>query len=283
MDCRKCRECLVDYLYGELPREVGAHVRSHVAECVDCRSELRLLTRTRETLDAWREAPPPAYLGNVSQELAARVPRTRMTFWSRSMASHWVPLATGGLVALLTFVLLQDYVEASPLPTAIHVFLHILWGALFGLLLHLGLRGKSIHDAESPNGWWGLASSRAARGALVSASLGCILVAAVPLPLFFRMTGLVSDSSMAYGLGLLGYSAVAAAGATLAVRPSADGRCRHPMVLAGLYAVVMGPGLAVICVPLTLAVYLAALAGSIAGATLGSFAGLRIRQVLASA
>jgi hypothetical protein len=78
---------------------------------------------------------------------------------------------------------------------------------------------------------------------------------------------------MAYGLGLLGYSAIAATGAGLTVPQGGEGRFRQAVALACLYAMAMAPGLVVVCVPLTAAIYLAALAGSILGATMGRLVG----------
>jgi hypothetical protein len=47
------RERLIDYVYDECSPQVRQEVEAHVAECVDCRDEVRGLRDTRQDLLAW--------------------------------------------------------------------------------------------------------------------------------------------------------------------------------------------------------------------------------------
>ncbi len=281
MNCTECRDALIDHLYGELPPSDAAGVQSHLAACPGCAREVRILQRTRETLDAWCEVPLPAHLGAAREALAAGAVAGR---WipRRWLASPWVPVALGAAAAVITFLLLREYVAGSPLPPMTHILLGVLSGALFGGLFRLALPGHVSQWEEALRRRWGIGPRRAARGALVCTGLGCLLVAALPLPTLFQAIGFAPDSSLSYGLGLLGYSAIAAAGAGFAVRPGGEGRFRHALALACLYAMAMAPGLAIICLPLTATIYLAALAGSLIGATVGGPAGLVVRHRIAA-
>ncbi len=71
MNCARCRELLVDLLYGELDAAVAAEVALHLAGCAECRAEEQRLAGTRATFAPLfaeagpLEEPGPAFDGPI--------------------------------------------------------------------------------------------------------------------------------------------------------------------------------------------------------------------------
>ena len=58
IDCEKCRERMIEALYGELGEDDEASFDAHLDSCASCAAEFKAMTATLELLDK-RERPDP--------------------------------------------------------------------------------------------------------------------------------------------------------------------------------------------------------------------------------
>lgn len=72
MNCKQVRRRLSPYLDGELPDEVGARVRAHVAACARCAEELARLHSAGAALDVLPGMTVPGGFAQSVRELASR-------------------------------------------------------------------------------------------------------------------------------------------------------------------------------------------------------------------
>ena len=74
IDCEKCRERMIEALYGELGEDDKASFDAHLGSCASCAAEFKAMTTTLELLDKReRRDPGPAfwvgYWGRLSKRL----------------------------------------------------------------------------------------------------------------------------------------------------------------------------------------------------------------------
>jgi hypothetical protein len=124
MTCRKINANLADLLFE--PKSVPSEVRKHVAECVDCASELASLEATMRIMEEWKAPEPGAFFdaklfARLREEAAAPASRwQRLQAWM--LLSNRLPMrqwAAAALVAVLaigggTFAMLEH--DAAPPP-----------------------------------------------------------------------------------------------------------------------------------------------------------------------
>jgi anti-sigma factor RsiW len=71
--CKSTEELLVAYSDGELPAADIASVEAHLAECPDCRKELRVLERSLEVAQSiWHESAASASVPRIGPTLRSR-------------------------------------------------------------------------------------------------------------------------------------------------------------------------------------------------------------------
>jgi len=187
-----------------------------------------------------------------------------------------ISIAGGTLWALASLLLLRKYLDASAFPPVVHLLLGVLSGGLFAGLCHLALWGSEgrLGGRLERTGW---SLKVVGRAALLAIGLTCLAFYAVPPGWVFRWGGL--DSSPALGYFIVGgiYTTLAALGAGLFVGKRLGQRLLpHALLATCLYVVVMAPGLALICTPFGLMVYLSLLAGSALGGLLGALGGFGV-------
>jgi hypothetical protein len=123
MDCRRCNELLVDYLYQELdPREADAF-EAHLQGCARCTQELASLEATRSVARDLPELDPPAHIGErlVKEALLALHP-PRPSLWERLRDSLRIVVMHPAMTAAVTLVVVVGisfyaYRQSSP-PTS---------------------------------------------------------------------------------------------------------------------------------------------------------------------
>ncbi|MCC6126322.1 MAG: zf-HC2 domain-containing protein [Pirellulales bacterium] len=73
--CKTIRPRLVDYGDGALPAEQSASIAAHLADCADCRAELRLLVESLSfAKELWQEAASPRPTNDHASRGARSVP-----------------------------------------------------------------------------------------------------------------------------------------------------------------------------------------------------------------
>lgn len=282
MQCEEARPQLLDLLYEELPAEEEATlVRRHCETCAACAQELRALEATLGAIDAWGHVPVGEPFRPAPALQALRSAQARQPRWFRAVGrgGPWevcLSALCGVAFAALTMFLLRDYVAAAALSAPTHVILGVLSGGLCAGLVHLALRG-----GQAPGG---LRLQPTAWAVLIAIFLTCLLLGLVPLPTLLarpvvaRFLG-VTASGAGSTLGYLVLGGAVAAVPFLIGGLAAGRRIRerllpHAVAAACVYVVVIAPGLAIVCAPLGLAVYMSMLGGGAIGGLGGVLAGL---------
>jgi len=120
MDHQKAAESFSAYLDGELKEPEKAALESHLALCIQCRTELNDLRRTLGQLGHLRQEAPRDLLSNVQKQIYVR---SRGRFFSRrwrlfgKIPFEWISLGTI-IVMLLYYVILKHTTPGGvkPLP-----------------------------------------------------------------------------------------------------------------------------------------------------------------------
>jgi hypothetical protein len=109
MNCSEARNEIPFYCYGECSAEVEELIEAHLAECVECRSELERHRAFLEALDSRAEATDGALLATCRADLRTRVQseNTRRRGWLERLfeVSRWhiplrIPVGAMALIAL---------------------------------------------------------------------------------------------------------------------------------------------------------------------------------------
>lgn len=275
MSCREVHENLVHYLYGELEEGEKALVEEHLSGCRICRNELALLKLTFRALDAWQVPSPPILVDRILAQLEPGPAHEGAISARRPLLEPLISIGCGMLWALVSLFLLKKYLAVNTFTPFTHLVLGVLSGGLFAALCQLAFWGSGRAFEER----LGLSLTLTARVALLAIGLACLTFYVFPVPwLLQNLLGgplpvfLSSDSTLVLSYLLVGGgSAIPASlvagialGKKLAYRPGL-----HALLAACLYVVVMAPGLAVICIPFSLAIYLSMLGGSLLGGVAG--------------
>lgn len=275
MGCREVQENLVHYLHGELEEGEKAIVEGHLSGCRICGDELALLKLTFRALDAWQVPSPPVLVERVLAQLEPG-PAEGAISARRPLLEPLISIGCGTLWALISLFLLRKYLAVNTFAPFTHLVLGVLSGGLFAALCQLAFWGYG----RAFEGRLGLSLTLAARVALLAIGLACLTFYVFPVPRLLQngLGGplpafLSRDSALALSYLLVGGgSAILAflvAGIALG-KKLVHGPGRHALLAACLYVVVMAPGLAVICIPFSLAIYLSMLLGSLLGGVAGA-------------
>ncbi len=277
MNCREVQELLIHYLYDECSAPEQGAVEGHLQACHPCQEELAALKRTLQALDLWEVPSPEPSPESVTMGLLKPAGRLKGSpLPGRPFVEPLISIAGGTLWALASLLLLRKYLDASAFPPVVHLLLGVLSGGLFAGLSHLALWGSG-GVLGGRLGTTGPSLKVTARAALLTIGLACLTFYAVPPGWIFRWGGL--DSSPALGYFIVGgtYTTLAALVAGLFVGKRLEQRLLpHALLATCLYIAVMAPGLALICTPFGLAVYLSLLAGSALGGLLGALGGFGV-------
>ena len=285
MRCQEAREQLVHALYGELSEAEEAAVQEHLGACGECREELRALKATMKALDEWREVPLPATLHSVGRvSLAGALQAGRAWRWN-AVFSYLAPVALGMALSLASLFLLREYLLANEFSSFTHVVLGISMGVLFSGLFQLAFKGKEIL-VQRKTGEVRLSLKATAWMAITAIGMVCVLAYMFPAPWVLQRVAFtlgprgLADASflrVAYFLLGAGYTSIAFFPGSLFVGRRLQGeRLLHILVAACLYLIAIAPGLAVICLPFSLGIYLSMLGGSVVGSMIGSAFGIWI-------
>jgi hypothetical protein len=274
MRCQEAREQLVHALYGELSEAEEAALQEHLGVCGECRDELRALKATVKALDAWREVPLPARQPSLASALQAGMAGR----WN-AVFSSLAPVALGMTLSLVSLFLLREYLSANEFSSFTSVVLGLSMGVLFSGLCQLAFKGKEI-PIRWKRGEVRLSLKATAWMAITAIGMVCVLADVFPVPwVLQRMAftlgprGLAEASFWRGGYFLLGagYTAIAfLPGGLFAGRRLQGEWLLHILVAACLYLIAIAPGLAVICLPFSLGIYLSMLGGSVVGSMAGA-------------
>ena len=107
MNCEYVREVYVDVLYGRVSEEIAAAVRTHLAECGDCRAEVELV----DSLQAAPVTVPDGLHARIMRDVA-NPPRRR------APAARHLAMAATVAAALIggTIMLQSDRSPVNPSP-----------------------------------------------------------------------------------------------------------------------------------------------------------------------
>lgn len=281
MRCEEAREQLVHLLYEELPPEEAAVIRGHAQICSACARELRALEDTLGAIGAWGQLPVGQPFRPATTLQALRVAWARQRRWSRFAQRYrqWdigPPVLCGIAFAALNFFLLKDYVAAAGLSASSHVFLGVLSGGLCAGLFYIALRGGQAPARLNPQ--------PTAWAVLIAMGLTCLLLYLIPVPalLIRPPLGWLLEASpggvgkdLAYLVMGAGYAAIPfVLGGLVAGRRIRERLLPHAVGGACMYVAAIAPGLAIVCAPFSLAIYLSMLAGAGMGGFGGALAGL---------
>lgn len=274
MSCREVHEQLVHYLYHECSATEQRAVEDHLHACNICQEEHATLRRTLQALDLWEVPAMEPFLVPSAVGPVKATWRPKGSFLpGRPFVEPLISIGCGTLWALASLLLLKRYLDATAFPPLVHLLLGVFSGGLFAGLSHLALWGSGgmLGGRLGMTGW---SLKVTARAALLTIGLTCLAFYAFPPGWVFQWGGL--DSSLALGYFVVGgsYAALAALVAGL-LTGKGLGRTLlpHAILAACFYVVVMAPGLALICTPFGLAVYLSLLAGSAFGGVMGALGG----------
>lgn len=287
--CDKIQRQLAHYLYGELAPPQALEVMGHLERCGPCRDEFARLQRVYQALDLWEDlAPPP----ELHQRLLTRVAeeRVREPFrWreyvsrEKAMLRTMASVACGIVAAIVSVLIVTGNVPTSPLTPQTFLICGILWGGVYIALFRLALTPQR---PARPSLRWGrvrLDLTRVATVILVALGIAVFTTFAFPLlnladvreirtlyggwlsewpdqTVYFVFGSVVALIALLFPTRLLGGAAP--------LRPLS-----HGLLVGCLFTVAMAPGLMILCMPFTLALYLSALTGSAAGAVIGGAVG----------
>jgi hypothetical protein len=129
IDCEKCRERMIEALYGELGEDDNASFDAHLGSCALCAAEFKAMTATLELLDK-RERPDPGpafwegYWDRLSKRLdkemspapSGRPARERLSAIF-NIFPKWAYQLAGGAALVVIGILVGRTVLSRPAPT----------------------------------------------------------------------------------------------------------------------------------------------------------------------
>lgn len=284
MKCDDLERYLHPFLDNELTAAECLDIQRHLEGCPACRRlvevQAGIMAFIREATA--HEEAPEALWGKITRRIQAEDQRIKL--WQRAGFDLVAPVVFGIAAAALSFFLLREYMAAGALSPLTHAVLGVISGGLFGGLVRLGLRGPGRVIEERLNGRLRVSLRPLAWVSLGAALLTCLLFFLFPLP---AVTGLAwrvlaptvpAGPPTSFGEYLLlggGYALMALfAGGLLVGRWVRGNVISNGLVAACLYVVVMAPGFAVVCIPLTATALLGMALGSAAGGVVGGTVGI---------
>lgn len=286
MRCGEVHEQLVHYFYGELAEDENAVIYGHLMGCRICQEELALLKLTFGALDAWQVPSSPLLDEREPAQLTPGPLYEGVTSAQRPVFEPLTSIGCGMLWALASLFLMKEYLSVNPFAPSTHLALGVLSAGLFAALCHLALWGY----ARAFESRLGLSLMLTARVTLLAIGLTCLTFYMFPVPWIvqnWRGGSFAPFLSQPFPIALLylligvGSAIIAFLVAGIALgRKLAHNLWLHALLAACLYVAVMAPGLAVICIPFSLAIYVSMLAGSLLGGVAGGMVGLRVAASL---
>ncbi|MBI4642111.1 MAG: zf-HC2 domain-containing protein [Candidatus Tectomicrobia bacterium] len=278
MKCLQVQHFLTDYLYDELSWWRRRQVAHHVEKCHQCQRELELLRKTRAVLHLWKEVEPSRELG---ERLTERLVEESLSVFGKieegpqwSSPRSFLPIGYGTLAASVSIVVFARNALEPTIDLRIVLVCGMFWATVYSLFFKFAL-----------NGFLMTAVSRAIVKPVVSAillAMGFATVMTFLLPFLVReerveFIYLSSRDPLVLGLYFLlgaGYALLSLfLGAILAPEPPKGKIFLYGSVAGCFFALVLAPGLIILCIPFTLGLYamllLGSTVGAIAGGTLG--------------
>ncbi len=266
MNCGQVEDLLVDLLYEELDATQRAPVLAHLEACAACHRRWRQVRAVAVAADRW--TAPPASRGIAERALVrvAAEPTTRTSMMAPAGVIGRVLL--GACAALFSLLLVSGMASRQTTVVGAGV-LATVWTILYaGLLIlsqHPSIRGL-------------------ARAALIAAGVALLLVPGMTIPgVVAACERLVQAAHSSAPMTLIlmlvaaGYTAgPLILGAVAARRESLREWIADGLKLSGLYALLIGPAVALQCVALPLDTTALWLAGALLGDAAAGPAGLRL-------
>lgn len=130
IDCDKCREWMIEALYGELGEEGKTSFEAHLGSCTLCAAEFKAMTSTLELLDRReRPDPGPAFWDGYWDRLSKRLDKEMSPTLSRPLVGErlaaifkifpkWTYQLAGGAALVVLGILIGRSVLSRPAPPA---------------------------------------------------------------------------------------------------------------------------------------------------------------------
>ena len=114
MKCKKSKEKIILYLYGELSESEKADLENHVKTCPACKEDFEYTKKVFQLIDDSKEDSPAANWDKCWREIGVGVqaePRTRKSFF---LAPRWVYAAAGMLFIFILGAFIGRYLFFAP-------------------------------------------------------------------------------------------------------------------------------------------------------------------------
>ena len=124
--CKKCRDRLVEALYGDLDPEQKTFFKNHIGSCPSCTAEFKALTETLKTMDK-RVRPEPGqdfwngYWDRLSQRMEEeRVGQEESRSWGKafsriwSLRARWAFQAVAALALIIAGIFIGQTIFSPP-------------------------------------------------------------------------------------------------------------------------------------------------------------------------
>jgi len=275
MHCEAVQQALIEALYNDLPAVVRREVEAHRATCATCAQTWVSLLAMQQALDQWQDVSPPA---DVRARVLAQVAAQRRAvparvWWRQGRARTGLAVGVGLAMMTGTVLLLSRFLPLEAVASPALLLCGFLWGGAY-----IGLCRLALSEAAGPQWWWGLGGlllARAARMALLAVGVATLLLTlGLALPVAAVLERLVPTPWLPFLSG--GTVALLALGvSSWGLGDVPDTRPLLPTLLAACFFVLaVAPGLLMLCVPVTIGVYIGVLLvmglGASAGGTLGT-------------
>jgi hypothetical protein len=128
IDCKKCRERMIEALYGEFGKEEKVSFDAHLCSCAMCAAEFKAMVATLELLDKReRPDPGPAFWDGYWDRLSKRLDKETGPAPSRSPVRErlaaifdifpkWAYQLAGGVALVVVGILIGRTVLSRPVP-----------------------------------------------------------------------------------------------------------------------------------------------------------------------
>jgi len=102
MSCSKTPHLMKEYFSDDLAPMAEEELEKHLAQCVDCNTELEALLMSQSNLKQWRDQQVPHWDRNVELfKREHRSPPQQIAFWNRL---QWLPIAASfAMLAIMIF------------------------------------------------------------------------------------------------------------------------------------------------------------------------------------
>jgi len=289
MDCKRIRGQLPHYILEELPPWEALAVEEHLEQCPECHREWQLFQHTTRILDAWEAVTPPP---DLTERLLARIASAKLhespgwTGYLRGRTSTgrtlWAVI-WGVIAAGASFLIVEQNVSHEHLAPPILLLCLVLWAGAYIGLFRLTFSDPVAASRKARGGTIWPHLSRSAPSLLLA--MGMMVLGSFAFPLLGVAT--LQDLTMLVKASVSGvpdkmvYAAFGTMSALIAFllagvllgRSLPVGPPAHGLLAVCLFTIAIAPELLILCVPLTLGMYVSLLSGAAAGALAGGALG----------